>query len=622
MSKVSKLCEIYMGQIDAKDELNYGTEETFLECFVNPPNFNIEELLTEHKFLINGFKGVGKTALLYYLESECLKRDIQTCRSFLLFKSDFNDIAKGKMDSAAKRLVKSIEFDKESMKSINDFTDIWKIIVFQRIIEDNEDNSSNLFEADENWELFVSHVKSIKILSPTSAYIMKPQRLKILGSIFGDGSVSAGVEIDFDEVLDFKTLSIFSEKVQETTLLFSNLKRTDIPYYIFIDELEAFYADDVTFKRDLTMIRDLILTIKQLNFIMISAKMKNTKIICSVRTEIINSIYRFIPTKELNKAISGFECFLNWNYLNTIAIQHPLFHILLKRMKVTDEKKGVIYDSLEDVYKAWFSQGQQSQVLVNHILTSFWNKPRDVIRLISALKNSPLANSESLHNEVLNQSFKSYSNSSLEEISGELNAIYSANEISIILTWLIGIQSPFSLDDFNSRVKQFSGLKKASENLSVESVISDLYRVGIIGNYNPNLGSGKHRWQHKNDNQVIFDDEWLFVVHNGLNISLSVTNTKGVSNRKRKTSYDKNPKALNIGEVYNTKIMKLYTKYALVDINHSNRNYKAFLHVNKTNKLNIYTIEEAVTVDEWVSTKVLNYDVKHERWIVELVESC
>lgn len=37
--------------------------------------------------------------------------------------------------------------------------------------------------------------------------------------------------------------------VDECERLFKKLKRTDIPYYIFIDEMEAYYGDSDLFKR-------------------------------------------------------------------------------------------------------------------------------------------------------------------------------------------------------------------------------------------------------------------------------------------------------------------------------------------------------------------------------------
>lgn len=627
MSKVSKIREIYMGQLDAKDEINYGTEEAFLQCFVMPPNYDVDELIDGHKFLINGFKGVGKTALLFYLESICIKKDPQTCTSYILFKTDYKDIEKGKLDSAAKRLIQSISFDNGIMEQVVDFSDIWKVIIFQKIIEDNGSIGDNLFVDDENWNLFVRNVKAIKILEPFQKQMTVPKKMKIFGNVKPDGSIMPGFEIDFQKEIDFKMLSMFNEKVKEITQLFTRLKRTDIPYYIFIDELEAFYAEEMTFKRDLTMLRDLILTIKEINYLIISSNMKNTKLICSVRTEIINSIHRFIPTKELNKVISGFECKLNWNYTNTTAIEHPLFKILLKRLELTDSKEGVKYNKLEDVFFAWFQKNDQTDKVINHILNILWNKPRDIIRLISAWKNSTVSNLNLLTQDTINRGAQEYSNKSLEEISGELNAIYLPIEIDTFLSWLRGFKSPFSLKEFYKRIESFEKNNNIREKINIEMILEDLYRVGIIGNYNPYLKS--HRWQHKNDEKIIIDDSWLFVIHNGLNSALSVTRAKKEKNAEEMKVYSYDSTKLKVNENYNAIVTNIIPSRVFVEVIYNNEYHKGSIHISKIANQFINDINDFFKIGDEIVVKVKEYDPMHRSWILhnslyleELFESC
>lgn len=615
MSKVSTIREIYMGQLDAKDEISYGTEETFLQCFVMPPNYDVNELLYGHQFLINGFKGVGKTALLFHLESLCIQNDPQTCTSYILFKSDYKDIEKGKLDSAAKRLIQSISFDKGILESVGDFSDIWKIIVFQKMIEDNEKNSNNLFENDDNWNLFVKAVKSIKILSSSQKQLIVPNKMKLFGNVKADGTFTSGIEIDLQKEISFKTLSMFNERVKEITSLFILLKRTDIPYYLFIDELEAFYAEDSTFKRDLTMLRDLILTIKEINFLITFAKMNKTKLICSVRTEIINSIHRFIPTKELNKVISGFECKLNWNYTNTIAIQHPLFKILLKRLEHTDSLKGVKYKRLEDVFTAWFQENDQTDKIINHILNILWNKPRDVIRLISAWKNSAVSSANLFTQDIINRGIQEYSNKSLEEISGELNAIYLPVEMDTFLSWLRGFKSPFSLKELQQRIDSFTKNNGIAEKINIEMLLEDLYRVGIIGNYNPY--SRSHRWQHKNDEKVIIDDSWLFVIHNGLNSALSVTRARKEKNTDDTKVYNFDTTALEVNKQYSGKVTRIYPNRVFVEIFHNETYHRGTIHISKVANQFISDINEFFDIGMEVQVKVLEYDQIHRTWVLQ-----
>ena len=87
------------------------------------------------------------------------------------------------------------------------------------------------------------------------------------------------------------------------------------------------------------MIRDLIFTVKRFNTIFAKIGIANTKIICSVRTEIINAITRFIVTKEINKVIYGFSLPLNWNYSNENSHAHPIIKIILKELQYVQKLK-------------------------------------------------------------------------------------------------------------------------------------------------------------------------------------------------------------------------------------------------------------------------------------------
>jgi hypothetical protein len=83
-----------------------------------------------------------------------------------------------------------------------------------------------------------------------------------------------------------KSYSEFVRIIENADSLFQSITRTDIPYYIFIDELEAYRGESVVFYRDLRMIRDLLFSVKRIN----SVFGNGTKIICSVRLEILNAI--------------------------------------------------------------------------------------------------------------------------------------------------------------------------------------------------------------------------------------------------------------------------------------------------------------------------------------------
>ena len=195
----------------------------------------------------------------------------------------------------------------------------------------------------------------------------------------------ASVEVDFGQ-LDIEHENIFIEIIDKAQKYFKRLKRTDIPYYIFVDELEAFFSDVEIFKRDIRMIRDLLITVKEFNGMFASLGFKNTKIFSSIRTEIINSINRFVVSKEINKVISGFEVVLNWDYKSTNTYKHPIIEIWLKRIYMLESLNGENM-RMEQIYKKWFPEQIMDMDPAVYILNNSWLKPRDIVRYLLCMQN-------------------------------------------------------------------------------------------------------------------------------------------------------------------------------------------------------------------------------------------
>ncbi len=62
-----KIRDLYTGKPDAKDEINFEGLEEFIKTFVVADHFQLDSLLYGNNCFITGFKGTGKTALLFYL---------------------------------------------------------------------------------------------------------------------------------------------------------------------------------------------------------------------------------------------------------------------------------------------------------------------------------------------------------------------------------------------------------------------------------------------------------------------------------------------------------------------------------------------------------------------------
>lgn len=501
--------DIYAGKPDAKDEIDFGGLEEFIKTYVVAEHFNIESLISGTNCFITGFKGTGKTALLFYLDNRFKEIDESTCSSFIFFKEEFTDTKRSELESIAKRILSSISVEKNALVDNQEFEYIWRWLLFKRIVSDNEEYNRGLFIDDENWKKFENIIGKIKSPNNRRKFTI-PQKIKMAVPYVEPSTqsvITPEVEVDLQNTSDDKYLK-FMEVIDEAERLLLNTTRTDIPYYIFVDELEAYYGDISVFKRDLCLIRDLIFTVKRFNSNFSAINMRCTKIICSVRSEILTAISRFVVTKELNKVTAGFAVPLMWNYSNTSSYMHPIIQILLKRIAVC-EGEGCVNPDYKKVYERWLPENIHGIEPANYILNNSWCKPRDIVRLITTVQNSIYNNSKAFTQSVFDSVVKTYSEDSLTEIKEELRALYDTDQIDMIISCFMGYKTTFSVSQIKQRIKKY--FQGSILETHFAQVIDDLYRLGFLGNFLP--VSKTYRWQHKGDGRVILTEEWRMVVH-------------------------------------------------------------------------------------------------------------
>ena len=600
--------DIYSGKPDAKDEISFNSSEEFIKTFVIAEHFNIESLVYGTNCFITGFKGTGKTALLYYLDNYLKQKDESTCSSFILFKEDFPDLKRTRMQNASNRILSSISVAKDALINSNEFEYIWRWLFFKRIVSDNQEYNNNLFVSDENWVKFeniVSHIKD-PINNRKSVILDKIKMSFPIKDIPSGTEMNPEVEVNLSKTGE-DNYQKFVSLIDEAENAFSCLERTDIPYYIFVDELEAYYGDSSIFIRDLGLIRDLIFTVKRVNEIISRSQHNNMKIICSVRSEIINAISRFVVTKEINKILNGFSVPLNWSYSNSNSYSHPIIQILLKRIAVCSESEDKTY---LEIFKEWFPEDINGIDPVSYILNNSWYKPRDMVRFISTAQNCIHNNNTFFSQAVINSSAKSYSEDSLLEIKEELQALYTAQEIDVIISCFTGYKTVFSFAELKERIKECFADTLLETNLN--QVLNDLYRLGFLGNFLP---AGKvYHWQHKGDGMLILSNEWRFVIHYALHNALSLG-----SRNNRALNLGKKPQ---IGDVATAIVTHANKNFAYVSLTLHDQYFKGCIYVTEFRKLGYGFIEDLSSVvnqGEEFEVSLKNYNQARKLWELKII---
>lgn len=601
--------DIYSGKPDAKDEINFDGLSGFIKTFIVPQNINLDSLLKGNHCFISGYKGTGKTALLFYLDNLIRENDSSACSSFIFFKEEFAELKKEEFDKFSKRGLSSITIDKDTLLKNSEFEYIWRWLFFKRIVADNEEFNCGLFVDNEEWSDFVKVVFKIKGPVNIKKSVI-PNRVKLAIPYTDSTGTSIAPEMEVDLSRDSKenNYSSFIKLVDDAEVALSKVTKTDIPYHIFVDELEAYYGDQEVFKRDLYLIRDLIFTVKRFNTIFSSSNLSNIKIICSIRSEIVNAISRFIVTKELNKVISGFEIPLKWNYNNTNSFSHPIMQILLRRIAISESEDDDRYRSDKEIIAQWFPETIHDIEPSNYVLNNSWHKPRDIVRFIISAQNSINSDSTSFSQAVFSSLHKQYSIDSLNEIREEMRALYTSEQIEEIINVFTGFKSVFSVHQLRTRVNSFFG--NSILDTDFIAVLNDLYRLGLIGNFFP--ASQMYRWQHKGDDRLIISDEWRIMIHQALQSALSVGKRHDYSMKRLE-----NPQT---GDVVYFEVKSISKSFVNGFIDYFGRSYPAYIHISQLADVYIHDIKEYVSEGEELRTAIIEYDEKRYKWSLRKIQ--
>ena len=594
-----KIKDLYAGKPDAKDEIEVGNIKNFVGSFIVPPNWDIDRLCSEPFYFVTGYKGTGKTALLRYIEDKIINRFPYTCSSFILFKEDFPEVKRFNLAETSKRMFNSISIDKQLFADGGDFQFIWRFFFLSKFLNDNEQNNNGLFVRDENWDLFKQKMNEIFSLNEFKLKWFSNVKFSMsFPSLF---TVSGMVNSEEDQQKYQKIINL----IEESDVLLQQLIRTDTPYYIFVDELEAYFSDETVFVRDLRLIRDLLFTIHKYNKVFQKQK-SQTKIIGAVRQEILNAINQKIDSRELNKIISGFSQPLNWEYNNTTSLLHPIMQIFLKRILITCNAKGFPEQTLENVYEKWFPQKVHGKDPVSYILTNCWNKPRDIVRMLIAAQNSIECNASAFTQSVFDSFRKTYSLESLNEIKEELSALYSTQEIDEIFSCFNGFKISFSFQELQERLRIL--YPNSSLYPKLLTVLRDLFRIGVIGNVS--TLSHDHRWYHRGNTDLQIVDDWNIYVHQALHSALSLTSQR---------DYHRSLKPIP-GMIVDLEIAKIFSNKVTVVINYHEATFKGCVALTELSfsDVRINHLDEIVSVGDKKKGRILKYNHIYNSYDVSL----
>ena len=499
-----ELGRINFGEIDAKNELlkqkRKGASE-FFESYSLPEKVNLNDLLSGSKYFFLGLKGTGKTALLSYLNRKC--EELGAVSEIILFKS-------GVSEEERQRLSKSSGFDivvsDQGNTFLQDFKEAWKWFIFQKLASVMHKAG---FDCNNSQKLYaLTGLSKGKIFSS----------LGVLFSKFTSGTVKISsdalpVAVELGLSLSGNGSNAGLSELNHACDVLLNDISFDKKVYLLFDELELFHISEEQFKRDRFILRDLIYAIAQINAA--SANNDRSIFLCAaIRSEVLRSVLQL--GHEISRDVDDFGIRLDWSE-GKADLDHPLMKLIRRKIAVSAKIKE------EDVWRTFFPEKINNQKFFQFILNSTYFRPRDIVRLLRVARGFD-ENSRTFTTEHFDQTSLEYSTQTWTEITEELLAIYSSDEIEAIEKLFLGCSAQFFLSDLEERImtryKYDAVLTGLKDKHGLTKVLADLYRIGVIGNDFWSNGKHRNRWIFRGNSNL--NDAERMAVHKSLRKHLTM----------------------------------------------------------------------------------------------------
>ncbi|HCL66630.1 MAG TPA: hypothetical protein DIC56_17680 [Rhizobium sp.] len=462
------LNDINFGDVDAKNEILKQArlgERVFFESFSVPSGVDVSEILSGRRYYILGLKGTGKTALLRFINDKI--QNAGSNSELVLFKSQVTE-------EDRQNLSKSSGFEivvtGDVPVFIQDFKEAWKWMIYQRLSALVKESKIDSIEARQLYSLTGIAEKGVVHSLGSLFSKIKSTNIRLSGEALG-----IAVELGLDA----------SNEKDQSTVSMSELNRTcgrlfrafDIekPIYLLFDELELFHQTPEQFDRDRRIIRDLIYAISQVNA-EFAENGKNIFLISSLRTEVLHSVLEL--GHEIGRDVDDFGVRLDWSS-GKDSPTHPLLRLISKKISVSSRVPE------NDVWGTFFPNNINNQQFFKFILNSSYYRPRDIVRLLRVARDFR-PDAETFTTEHFDKTSTEYSKQTWLEVTEELLASYSTQEISALQRFFLGFNTHFFKQDLTSRIQRMYKKDKDVQSLFSKSdltkVLSDLFRIGVIGN--------------------------------------------------------------------------------------------------------------------------------------------
>jgi hypothetical protein len=502
------------GTIDAKNSLlldSPSEQELFRQSFVEPPALQIEKFKAKQKYFVTGMKGTGKTALLRYLAIR-LDEQVSSRSVFVLFKSEITEELRGDLAIAAR--IQVVEENSQEFES-GDYESVWRWLIYKKIADAvSSEPKVETFQRNANLSNFVELLNSE--FGESDKFTLRrlvPSVKK--GQVEISKSPKVKIELEWDK--NGRAKVDFQKLVRLADDMFELLEPAQQRLNLFFDELEISYESPKKHKRDSHLVRDLVISVERLNGVC-KRKAFDVCLYAAIRSEVLTSVQA--SGKEINKTIADFGSEISWARPGRDTDQ-PLLDIVEKRINSSRAERQLDVLESKELWDAYFPKQLMGKQPQEFLLHNSWYRPRDFVRhLLVAQEQFP--DEVKFTEKVLKSIRKKYSTDSWTELTEELRTSYKPDELAGIRLLLLGFKHRFSVTEMEERTiskrEDHIEVVRLLDRHGIRTVLSDLYRIGVLGNANP--VTDKFRFSFRGDDDALFQEH--FVVHQALRAYLSI----------------------------------------------------------------------------------------------------
>ena len=495
-----RIGDIHLGKVDGKFEYITSTKKdakSFYNAFLIPDNVDINSIGNHDRYFISGFRGTGKTSLLRWFAHQ--RREAGSATEFILFKSDIPEDQRLGLSTEVGYSIQ--EADSRKMEFSQDFKTAWSWFIVHKISQILYKDGSY---SDNRNALRLFRLAGISNNSFKKALGFLPKLKGLNFNISADlDFFSAELGADFEKNGAVATANLPSLVARGLEIIDSiTLSR---PVYILFDELEVFYDEVSKYRRDQRMVRDLLFTISKYNDHFSEIEVP-VHIIAAVRSEVVDGLGPI--GQEVERIVHDKGTRIAWHFARR-SLNHPLFEIISNKIKVSDNSCADL--SSDEIISNYFPLLVRGEYIDEYLLDRSFYRPRDMIWRLTIVQQQ-FPGEETFTEQVLLDTEGEYSSQMWDEITYELSAKYSDEDIQVIEMLLSGSSVTFDLADIESKsnrlMLQSESIKKLLSRFGVIDILQDLYRLGAIGNYFRVGSSGadiRNRWAFRGDPTLLPD---------------------------------------------------------------------------------------------------------------------